>query len=62
MAAITPNLRRRNCQTHVNAWVDLGAMTRRNQDGVKKTTAGLLRLLHPHRSPQTFEREATAAR
>ena len=39
----------------------MGTMTGRNQDAVKKTTAGLLKLLHPHRSPETVEREAIAA-
>ncbi len=60
MAEIFAELRRRNFQTHVNAWVDLGAMTGRNQDAVKKTTAGLLKLLHPHRSPETVAREEIA--
>ncbi|HOC57647.1 MAG TPA: BREX system Lon protease-like protein BrxL [Verrucomicrobiota bacterium] len=61
MAEIFAELRRRNFQTHVHAWVDLGTMTGRNQDAIKKTTAGLLKLLHPHRSPETVEREAIAA-
>lgn len=61
MAEIFAELRRRNFQTHVNAWVDLGAMTGRNQDAVKKTTAGLLKLLHPHRSPDTVGREEIAS-
>lgn len=29
-------------------------MTGRNQDAIKKTAAGLLKLLHPHRSPDTL--------
>ena len=37
MAEIFAELRRRNFQTHVNAWVDMGAMTGRNQDAIKKT-------------------------
>ncbi len=57
MAEIFAELRRRNFQTHVNALVDLGNMTGRNQDAIKKTTAGLLKLLHPHRSPDTVGRE-----
>lgn len=57
MAEIFSELRRRNFQTHVNAWVDMGSMTGRNQDAIKKTTAGLLKLLHPHRSPDTILRE-----
>jgi len=50
LAEIFADLRRRNFQTHVNAWVDMGAMTGRNQDAVKKTTAGMLKLIHPHRT------------
>jgi ATP-dependent Lon protease len=61
MAEIFAELRRRNFQTHVHAWVDLGTMTGRNQDAIKKTTAGLLKLLHPHQSPETVDREAIAS-
>ncbi len=50
LAEIFAELRRRNFQTHVNAWVDMGSMTGRNQDAVKKTVAGMLKLLHPHRT------------
>jgi ATP-dependent Lon protease len=50
LAEIFAELRRRNFQTHVNAWVDMGTMTGRNQDAIKKTVAGMLKLLHPHRS------------
>ena len=58
LAEIFAELRRRNFQTHVNAWVDMGAMTGRNQDSIKKTAAGLLKLLHPHRTPDDLtERE-----
>lgn len=57
MAEIFAELRRRNFQTHVNAWVEMGNMTGRNQDAIKKTTAGLLKLLHPHRSPDSVTRE-----
>jgi len=48
LAEIFAELRRLNFQTHVNYWVDFGAMTGRNQDAVKKTVAGLLKLLYPH--------------
>lgn len=51
LAEIFAELRRRNFQTHVNAWLDMGSMTGRNQDAVKKTVAGMLKLLHPHRLP-----------
>jgi ATP-dependent Lon protease len=57
MAEIFSELRRRNFQTHVAAWVDLSGMTGRNQDAIKKTVAGLLKLQHPHRSPETLMRE-----
>jgi ATP-dependent Lon protease len=57
MAEIFAELRRRNFQTHVNALVDMGNMTGRNQDAIKKTTAGLLKLLYPHRSPDTVVRQ-----
>ena len=48
LAEIFANLRRLNFQTHVSATVDFGGMTSRNQDAIKKTTAGMLKLLHPH--------------
>jgi ATP-dependent Lon protease len=54
MAEIFSDLRRRNFQTHVNAWVDMSKMTGRNQDAIKKTAAGYLKLLYPHRSPETL--------
>ncbi|MBI2191776.1 MAG: hypothetical protein HYU36_07320 [Planctomycetes bacterium] len=48
LAEIFAELRRRNFQTHVVAAVDFGPMTGRNQDAIKKTSAGMLKLLHPH--------------
>ena len=36
MAEIFSELRRRNFQTHVNASVDMGDMTGRNQDAIRK--------------------------
>jgi ATP-dependent Lon protease len=60
LAEIFTELRRRNFQTHVNAWIDLGAMTGRNQDAIKKTAAGLLKLLHPHRSVEAITLEEIA--
>ncbi len=60
MAEIFAELRRRNFQTHVNAWVDMGRMTGRNQDAIKKSTAGLLKLLHPHRTPDTLTEKELA--
>jgi ATP-dependent Lon protease len=60
LAEIFAELRRKNFQTHVSAFVNFGGMTGRNQDAVKKTTAGLLKLLHPHRAPETLLREEIA--
>lgn len=60
LAEIFAELRRRNFQTHVNAWVDMGAMTGRNQDAVKKTVAGMLKLLHPHRAHDELTQEEIA--
>jgi len=37
----------------VDAHVDFGRMTGRNQDALKKTTAGLLKLLFPHKTIET---------
>jgi ATP-dependent Lon protease len=55
LAEIFPELRRLNYQTHVNYWADFGRMTGRNQDAMKKTAAGLLKLLYPHRrSPDSL--------
>lgn len=56
MAEIFAELRRRNFQTHVAACVDMKGMTGRNQDAIKKTTAGLLKLIYPHRSPESMTR------
>ena len=47
LAEIFADLRRLNFQTHVGAAVQFGGMTSRNQDALKKTTAGMLKLLHP---------------
>jgi predicted ATP-dependent Lon-type protease len=47
--------RRRNYQTHVAAHVDFGKMTGRNQDALKKTTAGLFKLVFPHRTADDLE-------
>jgi ATP-dependent Lon protease len=60
MAEIFAELRRRNFQTHINAWVDMGNMTGRNQDAIKKTSAGLLKLLHPHRTPDDLTEQEIA--
>jgi ATP-dependent Lon protease len=48
LAEILAELRRRNFLTHVSAQVSFDGMTQRNQDSVKKTAAGMLKLLYPH--------------
>lgn len=57
LAEIFTRLRRRNYQLHVAARVDFGGATGRNQDAIKKTTAGLLKLIYPHRTVQTLTDE-----
>ena len=57
LAEIFTRLRRKNYQTIVNANVEFGKMTGRNQDAIKKTSAGLLKLIFPHRNPQTIEKD-----
>lgn len=52
LAEIFRLLRRRNFQTHLAAHVVFEGMTGRNQDAIQKTTAGLLKLLYPHRIPE----------
>jgi predicted ATP-dependent Lon-type protease len=51
MAEIFRLLRRRTFQTHLAARVVFKGMTVRNQDAVQKTTASLLKLIYPHRTP-----------
>jgi ATP-dependent Lon protease len=55
LAEIFRSLRRRNFQTHVTAHVMFDSWTGRNQDAVQKTSAGLLKLLYPHRTPEDIE-------
>jgi ATP-dependent Lon protease len=57
LAEIFRLLRRRNFQTHLAARVVFAGMTGRNQDAVQKTTAGLLKLIYPHRSPEDIQPE-----
>jgi ATP-dependent Lon protease len=56
LAEIFTRLRRRNFQTHVAKWVRFKAMTSRNQDAIAKSSAGLMKLLYPHRTPDTILR------
>jgi ATP-dependent Lon protease len=51
LAEIFTRLRRRNYQTVVNARVDFSGLTGRNQDAIRKTSAGLLKLLFPDMKP-----------
>ena len=57
LAEIFTRLRRHNYQTHVAAHVDFGKMTGRNQDAVKKITAGLLKLVFPHRTAEDLRQD-----
>lgn len=54
LAEIFSRFRRRNYQLHVTTRVDFGGTTGRNQDAIKKTTAGLLKLIYPHRTVRTL--------
>lgn len=54
LAEIFSRFRRRNYQIIVDAFVDFGRMTGRNQDAIKKTTSGLLKILFPHRTLETI--------
>jgi ATP-dependent Lon protease len=55
LAEIFRSLRRRNFQTHVAAHVVFDGWAGRNQDAVQKTSAGLLKLTYPHRTPEDIE-------
>jgi ATP-dependent Lon protease len=57
VAEIFARFRRRNYQTIVNAHVNFGKLTGRNQDAIRKTTAGLLKLIHPHRTVDDLQPE-----
>jgi len=57
LAEIFTRLRRVSFHTHVNAKRDFSSLTGRNQDAVRKTTAGLLKLIHPHRTPEDLQED-----
>jgi ATP-dependent Lon protease len=61
LAEIFTRLRRRNYQAIVNARVDFSALTGRNQDAIRKTTAGLLKLIYPHRTAETLTDDELAS-
>jgi ATP-dependent Lon protease len=60
LAEIFAELRRRNFHTHVAASIELGSMTGRNQDAIKRMAAGLLKLLYPDRAPDALRRDEIA--
>jgi ATP-dependent Lon protease len=57
LAEIFSRLRRRNYQTQVSAFVDFGSITGRNQDAIRKISAGLLKLIYPHRTTDDLQAE-----
>jgi len=57
LAEIFSRLRRRNYQTQVSAFVDFGSITGRNQDAIRKISAGLLKLIFPHRTTEDLQAE-----
>jgi hypothetical protein len=57
VAEIFHLLRRRNYQTHIVAGARFPAgMSQRAHDAIKKTAAGLLKLIYPHRTPDEARR------
>jgi len=60
LAEIFVRLRRRNLQTVVESASNLSGLGERNQAAVKKTAAGLLKLLFPHRTPETIREHELA--
>lgn len=57
LADIFSILRRKNYQTIVSAHVNFVDMTGRNRDSILKTTSGLLKLIFPHETSESIERE-----
>jgi ATP-dependent Lon protease len=60
LAEIFVLLRRRNFQTVVDSAANLSGLGERNQTAVKKTSAGLIKLLFPHRGPETIKEHELA--
>jgi ATP-dependent Lon protease len=56
-AEILKRLREKPVQTIVGAKVDFSGETSRNQDSVQKTTAGLIKLIFPHKSVDDIRNE-----
>jgi ATP-dependent Lon protease len=57
LAEIFSRFRRRNYQMVVDSYVNFGKMTGRNQDAIKKTTSGLLKIIFPNLTPETIRAE-----
>lgn len=57
-AEILAEFRRRNYITHVTAQLSFRGMNQRNEDAVKKTAAGMLKLLYPHFEPNEVPERA----
>ncbi|MGQ9682728.1 MAG: BREX system Lon protease-like protein BrxL [Anaerolineae bacterium] len=60
LAEIFTRLRRLNYQTHVSVRRDFSRLTGRNQDAVRKTAAGLLKLVYPHRTVDDLQESELA--
>jgi ATP-dependent Lon protease len=60
LAEIFARLRQRNYQMIVEAQTDLSGLGERNRTAVKKTSAGLLKLLYPHRTIDTIREHELA--
>jgi ATP-dependent Lon protease len=58
LAEIFAELRRRNFITHIVSNVAFDGINQRNQDSIKKTGAGMLKLLYPHLTPDSIPRSA----
>lgn len=61
LAGIFERLRGRNYQGIVEQRATLNALKSRDLDAVKKTTAGLLKLVFPHRTAETLQRSEITA-
>jgi len=59
-AEILAELRRRNYLTHAAAQIKFDTMNQRNEDAIKKTVAGMLKLLYPHLAAGTVPRRTMA--
>ena len=60
LGAIFERLRNRNSQNIVEQHVRMDGLKSRDLDAVEKTTAALLKLVYPHRTVDTIQREEIA--